>query len=320
MQYKHLGEIVQTEYENIVGLVVLQNGSVRYENYFQDFAAEDTFHVSSVTKSVFSALVGIAVNHGFIQSIDQKVLEFFPEHTHPAQDRYAQQVTIRHLLTMTAPYQYQMEPYEEFFANESWVTAALGYLGGAEPGQFRYAPLIGPDILSGILVQATGKPVLEFAREHLFAPLGISVAGNRIFLSKEEQFAYYQAKSVSGWVADPQGVNTAAWGLALSPMDMAKIGQLYLSNGMWENRRIVSETWIRESTKEQSRWGELPYGYLWWLVGDGAYAAMGDGGNAIYVNVPKKLVVAIASVMADEVKDRLDFIHTHVLPLFENAD
>lgn len=92
----------------------------------------------------------------------------------------------------------------------------------------------------------------------------------------------------SGWAADPMGVNTAGWGLMLSSMDMAKIGLLYLNYGIWNNIQIVSEKWINESTKEHSRWEiqNLSYGYLWWIHKDG-FAAMGDGGNTIYVNTKK---------------------------------
>ncbi len=93
-------------------------------------------------------------------------------------------------------------------------------------------------------------------------------------------------KNISGWVVDSQGINTASWGLFLTPVDMAKIGQLYLYGGMWNGEQIVPAGWIDESTNEHSRWGELSYGYLWWIIDDKEhiYAALGDGGNVIYVN------------------------------------
>ncbi|MFD1904072.1 hypothetical protein ACFSQ7_08375 [Paenibacillus rhizoplanae] len=90
---------------------------------------------------------------------------------------------------------------------------------------------------------------------------------------------------------DPKGTHTAGWGLALTVMDMAKIGQMYLNQGFWNGRQVLSSTWIKDSTQESSRWGDLAYGYLWWIVsneGGGCYAALGDGGNAIYVNSNKK--------------------------------
>jgi len=101
---------------------------------------------------------------------------------------------------------------------------------------------------------------------------------------------------------------------------MAKIGQLYLNGGVWNKKRIVSQKWIDESTKEHSRWEKLnlPYGYLWWII-DGkehTYAAMGDGGNVIYVNTMKKMVVSIASVFKPSAKDRLKFIKEYVEAIF----
>ena len=172
--------------------------------------------------------------------------------------------------------------------------------------------------LSGVLVKATGQSVFDFAKDNLFAPLGITVEKNITFHSKEEQMAFYKATDVSGWVASPTGVNAAGWGLTLSPMDMAKIGQLYLNGGTWNGSRIVSEKWIAESTSEQSRWKQrnLPYGYLWWLGEDKGYAAMGDGGNIIYVDPKEKMVVAITSLFLLRAKDRIEFIKKYVEPIF----
>lgn len=139
---------------------------------------------------------------------------------------------------------------------------------------------------------------------------------------EEEQLAFNKAKNISGWVADSTGLNTGGWGLTLSPTDMAKIGQLYLGGGMWNGKQIVSTRWIDESTKEHSRWEKLnlPYGYLWWVGNDKKhdYAAMGDGGNIIYVNTKKKVVVSIASLFAPKVKDRIELIKEYIEPIFED--
>jgi len=221
---------------------------------------------------------------------------------------------------MTAPYKYESEPYTEYFTSDNWVKCALDLLGGpGQIGEFRYTPLIGPDILSGILVKATGQSVLDFAREYLFSPLGIVVLAPVVFHNEAEQFAFLEAKNISGWVVDPTGVNTAGWGLTLTPMDMAKIGQLYLAGGRWEDKQIVSAQWIDESTKQQRRWEELnlSYGYLWWVENGNGYEAMGDSGNAIYINTKKKIVISIASLFRPEAKDRIEFIKAHVEPIFE---
>lgn len=156
---------------------------------------------------------------------------------------------------MTVPYKHKFNLYKKYFTSMDWVKFSLDMLGGrGHIGEFRYAPVVGPDILSGILVRATGQSVLEFAAENLFIPLEITVEKNIIFNSKEEQMLFYKATDMSGWVADPTGVNTAGWGLTLSSTDMSKIGQLFLNGGIWDGKRIVSEKWIAESTSEQSRW------------------------------------------------------------------
>jgi len=321
---KQLEETVTSNYSNITGIVVQKNGIKLYENYFNGFAADDAAHVYSVTKSVLSALIGIAIDKGHIKSVDQNVLDFFPDYSVKTSERTIQDVTIKNLLTMTAPYKYESEPYEEFFASDNWIQAALDLLGGEEhTGKFLYAAIIGTHILSGILVKATGQPILDFAMENLLSPLGINVTHNVVFRNAKEQIAWSaKDKHTRGWVVDPQGINTASWGLTLTPSDMAKIGQLYLNGGTWDGQRVISDRWIDESTKEHSRWEQLnlAYGYLWWIIDDkeSSYAAMGDGGNVIYVNTKKQLVVSIASLFLPDAKDRIELIIECIEPIFED--
>ncbi len=262
-----LEEIIYNRYSNTAGMIVLKNGETQYEGYFNGCTAASCINIFSVTKSIISILIGIAADRGEIQSVNQKVLDFFPD---------------------------------------------------LKAGKFRYTPFIGPDILSGILVKATGQSVLEFAAEHLFAPLGITVKGNVTLENEEAHYAFMNARDVSGWVMDSKGIHAAGWGLTLTARDMAKIGQLYLDGGKWEGKQIVSAQWIAESTREHSRWEELnlPYGYLWWIADDNAFAAMGDSGNTIYVNREKKLVIAIASLFKENTGDRMDFIKECVEPMF----
>lgn len=319
---KELEETIKRDYSNIGGMIVQQNGIKNYEHYFNGYTAGNAFHVFSVTKSVLSALIGIAVDQGYIRSIDQKVLDFFPDYTPKRGEKTAQRVTIRDMLTMTAPFKYKSAPYTKYFSSDSWVKSALDLLGGkGEIGQFRYTPLLGPDILSGILTNVTGQSVLAFSYENLFSPLGIDITRNVVFHSKEEQLSIMKDHHESGWVADPQGINTAAWGLFMTPGDMAKIGQLYLNGGIWDGKQIVSAAWIAESTKVHSQWDELglSYGYLWWIIDEDSYAALGDGGNVIYVNTKKKLVVSIASLLMRNAKDRIELIKEHIEPIFEQS-
>lgn len=310
----------QNKYSNIAGIVVQQNGEIRYENYPNGHTNNQTFHVFSVTKSVVSILFGIAIDKGYIQSVDQKVLDFFPDYTIKRGEKTIQSITLKNLLTMTAPYKFKFAPYKKVFTKSDWVTAALDLLGGRKPvGEFRYMEMIGPDILTGILVNATGRPVLDFAQEFLFSPLGITVASNIILYTPESHVAFIKTNNASGWVADENGTNTAGWGLTLSALDMAKIGQLYLNGGRWDGKQIVSSEWVNKSTMEHSRWKkeDLAYGYLWWTdIGNG-YAAMGNSGNVIYINSAKNMVISIASLFKPTAKDIIEFIVNDIEPLFE---
>lgn len=320
-----LEELINKDYGNIAGIVIRKNGEDVYEKYFNGCGAKSTIHVYSVTKSILSILIGIAVDKGYIEGTGQKVLDFFPEYTVKKGEKTIQHVTLQNLLTMTAPYKYKFAPYKKYFTSDDWVTFTLDLLGGrGQIGKFRYTPLIGPDILSGILKKATGQSVFEFATENLFVPLEISVKGNVIFHRKEEQLAFNQATDISGWVADPIGVNAAGWGLTLTAGDMAKIGQLYLNGGKWKEKQVVSTHWVNESTREHSRWEKIncAYGYLWWIVDEKerACAAMGDGGNVIYFNTGKNMVVSIASLFMPKVKDRIEFITEYVEPIFEDYE
>lgn len=318
---KELEKIINKDYSNITGMVIQKNGMKLYENYFNEYTVDHAVHVYSVTKSIVSLLIGIAIDDGDIKHVDQKVLDFFPHYTVKAGEKTIQEISIGNLLTMTAPYKYKTEPYEKFFVSENPIQDALDLLGGDDSiGEFNYSAIGGTHILSGILAKATGRPILDFATEKLFSPLGINVPNNVVIKNKEEHFAVMNDKNTSGWAVDPQGLNTASWGLFLTPVEMAKIGQLYLNNGVWNDKQIVSAEWISESTREHSRcvpWGDLAYGYLWWLIDRESYAAMGDGGNIIYVNTKNQMVISMASLFIPEAKDRIEFIKEYIEPMFE---
>ncbi len=316
-QIKKMEDAIAADYRNMVGMVIVKDGETIYENYYNGCNDKSRIHVFSVTKSIVSILIGIALDKGLIKSVDDKVLEYFPDYVVKRGEKTLPNIRIRDILTMTVPYKYKWSPYTKYFTSMDWVKFSLDKMGGRGTiGEFRYAPIIGPDVLSGILAKATGQSVLEFAKENLFEPLDINIEKNITFDSKEEQMKFYESTDMNGWVADPQGVNTAGWGLTISPVDMAKIGQLFLNKGKWNDKQIVSERWVRESTTEHSRWKkpDLPYGYLWWIGEKSGYAAMGDGGNIIYVNPEKNLVVAITSLFYPRAKDRIEFIEKFVLP------
>jgi len=314
-----LEELIAREYGGVTGVVVRGRGELLYEGYYNGYSAGDAVHVYSVTKSVFSILLGIAIDEGLIDSVRRKVLDFFPDYAVLPGEETIRDVTVENLLTMTAPYKYETEPYEAFFSSPDPIRYALDLLGGDRPiGAFNYSAVGGTHVLSGVLAAATGRSIREYAVEKLFSPLGIDVPRDIVLRTEEEHLAAMRDKGLRGWAVDPQGLSAASWGLFLTPTDMARIGQLYLNGGAWDGRRVVSERWIRESTREHSRcleWGNMAYGYLWWLP-PGGYAALGDGGNAIYVNPKNGLVVSVAALLEPGAKDALGLIKRHIEPAF----
>ncbi|QDO94217.1 hypothetical protein FNB79_09595 [Formosa sediminum] len=117
-----------------------------------------------------------------------------------------------------------------------------------------------------------------------------------------------------GWVIDPKCVNTSGWGICLTTRDIAKIGQLYLKEGKWNNQQLVPSNWIRESTIAHSQWNNKSYGYLWWVINRNTYAAIGDSGNIILVEKKLELVFAITSSFKPRAKDRIALITEKIIP------
>lgn len=306
-----LERVITKEYNNVAGIVVMKDGSLIYANYFNGYGKDDTLHVASVTKSVLSALIGIAIDKGFIESVNQKVLDFFPEYDSILEDSKKQEVTIKHLLTMTAPYTYKQEPFKELCYSPDWAKYALDLLGGKdECGTFKYSTA-GAHLLSVILTKATGKTAREFANEYLFAPMGMKQLPD-YEMTAENSMKFFKGRNVFGWVSDPKGYSTGGFGVTLSADDMARFGQLYLNYGKWNGKQIISREWIEECLQDNSN----HYGYLWWLFNEDEfmYCAMGDGGNVICCLPDRNMVIAIASEFMMRPKDRMKLIKDYILP------
>lgn len=318
-----LEQRIAQEYDNMAGIVLMKDNNMVYEKYFNGCDENSFIHVYSVSKSVLSILFGIAIDLKLIQSVDQLVLEFFPNYKVKKHEHTLQNITIKDVLSMSAPYSYKDNPltYIRYFMSKDWAKFALDRLGGnGTIGEFRYTPLIGPDILSAILVQATGQSVLAFAKQYLFDPLGIIVEKSIILKNAKGQMEFNKATNISGWVEDSCGLQSGGWGLTLRLKDMAKIAQLFLQGGVWNQHQVVSSSWIKECTKEHNRYQEmnLAYGYLWWILDDQSYAAMGDGGNIIYYNTKKNLIVCSSSLFVKDAKDRIALIKDFIEPILED--
>jgi CubicO group peptidase (beta-lactamase class C family) len=319
-----LHEYVANNENNICEITAIKDGEVVLEDYWNGYKPGDTLNVMSVTKSVVGLMVGIAIDKGFIENLDQKVLDFFPDYVIKRGEKTIYDVTIRHLITMTAPYKYRSEPWKKVCTSNDWTAAALDILGGKRgiTGEFKYSTL-GVQIVNGIIAAASGMKTIDFVNKYLFEPLEIPKHRNKEDISKEDQFDYLMSKLPKGdvWYADPQGINTAGWGLALSATDMARIGLLCLNHGEYQGKRIVSGEWIDAISKPHIRlgdnFGNMSYGFLWWIIDEkeGIYAAIGDGGNVIYVNPKSNIAVGVAGTFKPRIFDRVQFIQSHIEPI-----
>ena len=308
---------------NITQIIAYKNANLKVEEYYYGFKKEDTMNVMSVTKSITSLLVGIAIDKGYIKSIDDKIMDYFKDSYIPKKgERTIYDVTIRDILTMTAPYKGKSEPWTKVCTSNDWTFAALDILGGKNgiTHEFRYHTL-GVQILLGIIKESSNMNVLDFANEFLFIPLGIDARTSANCFSKEEHFNYLMNKKNHGkvWFLDPQNTPTAGWGLSLSAYEMAQIGLMVLDEGVYNNKRVISKEWIRLMSKSYvslgERFGNQDYGFLWWLPhrSSECIAAIGDGGNVIYINKKKKIVVAVTGYFKPSVFDRIEFIERNIV-------
>ena len=313
---------------NIKQIVAYKDNILEIEEYRDGFKKDDTMNVMSVTKTITSLLIGIAIDKGLIKSVDDYVMDYYKElHTPKRGEKIIYQVTIKHLLTMTAPYKGKSEPWKKVCTSQDWTLTTMDILGGRKgiTNEFRYHTL-GVQILLGIIRITSGMNVLDFANEYLLKPLGITPRMNAGCESKEDQFAYLMNKNDHGtvWFLDPTGMPTAGWGLSLSAYEMAQIGLMILHNGIYHNKCIISESWIEMMTKSyiscDEKFGNQDYGFLCWLPHrtSDVIAAIGDGGNVIYIDRKNQIVVAITAHFKPLVFDRVEYIEKNIVEALLN--
>ena len=326
MNQQEVYQSIQKYQPNICQICVLRDGNEVYCAEWNGYQKTDCVHIASAAKSVMALLIGIAIDHKMIGSVNDKVLFYFPEYLVKRGEQTIFDVTIRHLLTMRAPYKGHGDPWAKVCSSEDWTKASLDFLGGKSgiTDEFDYRTVC-LHILSGILFKATGMETVDFANEHLFRPLGIAEHKNAYARTAQDHKLFITDKSPrkNVWLADPQGLAAPGYGLCLSAADMAKLGQLCLQNGTWNGQQIVSPDWLKEMLSprriESGAFSGMSYGYLWWIVYPerNVYAAIGDSGNVIYVDPNEKIVVAVSSCFRPAVHNRIDFIENILLPVIQ---
>lgn len=265
--FQGVNETIGERFTEVQSVVVAQGGRLVYQ-YWRDGNPDALRDVHSVMKSALSTLTGIAVAQGRIASLDQPVVALVPEWAALNTDPRTQAITVRHLLTMTAG----------FAVDDPTGTKPAGRPRDAwarplahAPGQaFAYDNALIP-VLATVFEKAVGMPVADYTREQLVVPLGLHEPSYRT-------------------------------GVALRTEDMARLGQLFLQNGVWEDRQVVPASFVAQATTVQNTGGlpvSLPYGYMWWVVPSKAarptFMAAGYGGQFIWVHPPMALVIAVTS-------------------------
>lgn len=269
--------------EPINSMIIVKDGSIIAEYYKGSYDADSIFSMNSCTKSITSAVVGIAIDEGFIEGIDVPVSDYFPE-LEAAADERKKAIAFEHILTMTSGFDWPEWTdwnyrFGDWTISDNWVDYVLNREMANTPGEIFNYSTGDTQLVSAIITKATGESESSFAERYLFEPLGIT--------------------SVR-WPEDPQGNSTGGFGIEMSAEDAARFGQLYLNKGKWGEEQIVPEEWVTEATAEHSAGSfySSKYGYLWWIEPASEevlyefYYAMGFGGQYIFV-VPELNMVTV---------------------------
>jgi CubicO group peptidase (beta-lactamase class C family) len=277
------------ELETLYGLLVIKNGYLIAEGYFNEGSVEQKARLQSATKSYTSALVGIALDQGYLSSVDQKMMDFFPEFAGQITDPRKNQITIREMLQMRAGYPWEESTAELFemlyhgFRPSLLVDVPLVRAPGSD---FEYSSLTS-HLLGIIVARATDMDLKSFAEEHLFSPLNVEVGD---------------------WIQDWEGYYNGHADLHFTARDMAKFGLLYLDDGEYEGNRIISAEWVHDSlqTYSEDAWAyevgrnfrDIGYGYQWWSARAGDHRfnlAWGHGGQQIVLVDELNMVIVVTA-------------------------
>lgn len=270
---------IQAVLPHVRSLLIARHGRLVFEHYYGDASPEKLQDIQSMTKSVSSALAGIALKKGLIQSLDNKVLDYYPEYQSAISDQRVREITIRHLLIMASGIDEMQLSFDKALSEP--IAEILRRRLLFQPGHgFKYSSPAA-HLLGGVLRKATGRSVLDFAKTELFDPLGMGHVE---------------------WYADSKGLQSGGLSGLWRARDLLKLGELYLRHGTWRGTELIAPAYIAESVRVQNRgefYGEkATYGFMWWITSVGeheAFYARGYGGQYLMVIPRADLVVLCTS-------------------------
>lgn len=302
-------KIVDGTLPNVHSVLIIKDGKLVFEEYFYEYNKTKLHELRSATKSFVSALTGIAIDKGFIKSTDETVLSFFPEYTFKNLTEDKRLISIKNLLTnqsgLDCDVSNPKSEGNETTMNNSpdWIEFTLDLPMIDVPGGKGMYCSGNPIILGRIIEKATKMPLPDFAKQTLFKDIGI------------KNFV---------WNFKPDASSSETFcQIYLSPRDMGKLGLLYLNQGLWNGKQVISKGWVQESLTKQSVVQGVNYGYLWWLkyldvngVRYNGKAAQGNGGQKIYIWEEQNMVTIITGGNYNSQSPSDQIIQKYILPAF----
>ncbi len=293
------GEKELANHSTMNSFLLIRNNKVVYEKYFHGSNKYESNNIHSASKCIISALVGIAIDKGYIVDVNQPILEYFPSFS-PTENK-KNDITIEHLLNMTSGFQWFENKSEyEIECKSNWINAILNLPLKTNPGtSFNYSSA-NTHLLSAILKNSVEEPC-EFLYNYLMNDISVVV---------------------EHWGKDPQGIPSGGYNFYLTPREMAQFGLLYLNKGRYSNKQIIPENWVAASLSSQIKNVDVNYDYsnCWWITnisGYNVYKAWGYGGQYICL-IPEfdLLIVSTATTSLEEYKefDLDDFIDSYIIP------
>ncbi|MGF7056631.1 serine hydrolase domain-containing protein [Brassicibacter mesophilus] len=314
--------------KHVNSFLVIRNGYLVFEEYYNGTDANTLNPVNSITKSIISLLIGIAIEKRYIKNVNQKLIEFLPEYENDIGNSLIGEIAISHLLKMGAGFEWESADFKEpllknMIKSSDWIKYILNIpLNRDRIGKFEYNSGVS-HLLSVIITKAIGMRTQDFANKFLLQSIGVE--GIR---DTEINKTYYLNSTKwtrkRQWDIDSQGINIGGFGLSFKSRDLAKIGYLIINNGIWENKQVVSKEWIINSTKPHiDVQGMMKYGYHWWVMDRKNIKiifALGYGGQYLAIIPQLDLITVITSendIDCDSNRDPGYILYKYVLKALE---